>query len=304
MSKSQNIFQKYHESGYRGQFLGQQPHSKIPSRISCVTPWAGPQWTGVAKWPERCLDPEDFDLYHEHHSGVCLKTKYFPFIDIDLEDPLLVIEVVNTVFSHLGSGMVRTRSNSNRVGICYRTETPFSGVSSVRFRRHYEGRKAVVNEQVEFLSDGRQFVCEGIHTSGVPYQIQNWMPALELPIHTEKQILELRASIIELIPDDYIIEPHKSTLKGQSIESSDHIDLYEDFEITLWDGTTTVGDIIRDPQKYHGMDIPDPYEPEYSDNKRIAKIWCQGHPIIKSFAHGGITYHLHANSLISQNNNL
>jgi len=53
-----------------------------------------------------------------------------------------------------------------------------------------------------------------------------------------------------------------------------------------------VGEILRDPKKYHEQCCRDPHEPDYGDSK-IAKIYVdQKEPIIRSYAHGGINYRL------------
>ena len=292
-----SIFQKYHSSGYKGQFLGQQPKTKIPGRISCVVPTElNPtgfyaQWTGVKDWPNRCLETEDFDLYASHNSGLCLKTAFFPFIDIDLEDEALVHQVASLVTDALGMGMVRLREGTNRVGIVFKTEEPFRSLPPVVFNRQYEfvdGKPKAKTEQVEFLGDGRQFVAEGIHPSGNRYHIVNFMPAIELPTITEDQLLEVRSEIEKLVPSDAVIESHPTHNKT-SIQSGNRIDLYDDFELLTDLGPATVGEVLRNPGKH--KHCRDPYEPSYGgNNDRIAIIY--GNKIF-SFVHGGITYFLH-----------
>ena len=292
-----NIFQKYHSSGYTGQFLGQQPETKIPGRIGCVYPTAlnpagfAVLWTGVKDWPNRCLDPDDFDLYAQHNSGLCLKTEYFPFIDIDLEDTDLVHQVASLVTDELGMGMVRLREGTNRVGIVFKTEEPFKSLPSVLFSRQYElveGKPKAKIEQVEFLGKGRQFVAEGIHPSGNRYNIVNFMPAIELPTITEDQMLKVRSEIEKLVPLDAMIEPHPTHNKT-SMHCSNRIDLYEDFVLLTDIGPATVGDVLKNPDRYKYC--RDPYEPDYGNgNNRIARIYGDK---IYSFAHGGITYFLH-----------
>lgn len=59
----------------------------------------------------------------------------------------------------------------------------------------------------------------------------------------------------------------------------------------------TVQDILDNPNKQHEQCCKDPYEPDYGTST-IAKIYSdQEKPVIFSFAHGGLTYHLQPEGL-------
>lgn len=59
----------------------------------------------------------------------------------------------------------------------------------------------------------------------------------------------------------------------------------------------TVKDILDNPNKYHEQCCKDPHEPDYVTST-IAKIYSdQEKPVIFSFAHGGLTYHLQPEGL-------
>lgn len=70
--------------------------------------------------------------------------------------------------------------------------------------------------------------------------------------------------------------------------------LLGDFEVTLADGkTVTVGQILDDRAKFHGMLTRDPLEPEYLGNKVCGKLFLFGSsPVLSSRAHGGQTFRL------------
>lgn len=297
-----HIFDKYKSGGYEFLMLGQQPRTKHPGRISCVVPIRGKffvQWTGVKAWPSKYLDKNKYDLYNEHGSGICLKCGSLIFIDIDLESKDVVADVADLAWEMLGPGMIRTRENSNRIGLVYRTLIDVKK-SLVRFRRVYsEGGKAIVNEVVEVLAQGQQFVCEGTHTSGFNYIVHNWMPFKELPVIDPQPFID---EVKNLIPKNYAVEKHPSVIKGTSLESSNVVDLFEDFEVLTEVGVVAVGEILRNPSKFHKMHCADPYEPDYVDfvtvNNRMGIIYADSNqPIISSYAHGGITYFLRDNSL-------
>ena len=57
----------------------------------------------------------------------------------------------------------------------------------------------------------------------------------------------------------------------------------------------TVGEILDNREKYHGMRCADPLEPEYMNDDRIGwiNLYAAGRPFIYSHAHGGRRYTLH-----------
>lgn len=72
--------------------------------------------------------------------------------------------------------------------------------------------------------------------------------------------------------------------------------LMGDFEIELEDGTRVeVGQLLDDPDRYHGKRCRDPLEPDYRDDNRISWINLRnaGRPYIYSHAHGGRRFRLH-----------
>jgi hypothetical protein len=60
-------------------------------------------------------------------------------------------------------------------------------------------------------------------------------------------------------------------------------------------GTVSVGEILDDPEKWHGKRFADPLEPEYHLDSRIAvaNLHAAGRPYIYSHAHGGRRFTLH-----------
>ncbi|OZY60137.1 hypothetical protein CJF39_07400 [Pseudomonas lundensis] len=73
--------------------------------------------------------------------------------------------------------------------------------------------------------------------------------------------------------------------------------LFGDFELTHSSGdSVTVGQILDNPNKWHGERFADPLEPEYSSNDhRIAQVNLRsgGKPTLYSHAHGGQRFTLH-----------
>lgn len=71
-------------------------------------------------------------------------------------------------------------------------------------------------------------------------------------------------------------------------------DLYGDWPIIVNRKQITVQDILDAPAQYHGKSCRDPLEPEYGSNTVATIFSNQAKPIIKSHAHGGREYFLHA----------
>lgn len=102
--------------------------------------------------------------------------------------------------------------------------------------------------------------------------------------YTERRLAELMAR--------GVAEPDAQAQIAAALDAGD---LYGDWPIPLASGqTVTVADILADPVRYHGQACRDPIEPEYG-GRAVAKVYsAQPKPVIRSHAHGGRTFHLHA----------
>lgn len=88
------------------------------------------------------------------------------------------------------------------------------------------------------------------------------------------------------------VEQARATLR----QALDGGTLLADFVLRHKGGTVTVGEVMDDPDKWHGCGFLDPLEPDYQpDNYRIARanLFGGGRPFIWSFAHGGRRFTLH-----------
>ena len=77
--------------------------------------------------------------------------------------------------------------------------------------------------------------------------------------------------------------------------------LLADFRLTKPDGKeVTVGDLLKDPTKWHGQRFRDPMEPDYRGDHRIAQVnlFSGGRPYIYSHAHGGRRFELVAQTRV------
>jgi Primase C terminal 2 (PriCT-2)/AAA domain/Bifunctional DNA primase/polymerase, N-terminal len=104
-------------------------------------------------------------------------------VDIDIDDPAIVVEIVRVMALHLSKGaLLRRRKNSPRAAAIFRAE----GQPKKRIVAGEKGK-------IEILGDGQQLVIDGVHPSGFAlYWLQDRSPAtvplVELPVVTEAQI--------------------------------------------------------------------------------------------------------------------
>jgi len=77
----------------------------------------------------------------------------------------------------------------------------------------------------------------------------------------------------------------------------DYSCLHGDFRVQVIEGdevrTVTVGQILDDPVRFHGLQTLDPLEPDYDGERAVGKIYLYGaRPNLYSFAHGGRNFFL------------
>lgn len=126
-------------------------------------------WTGLPSWATIAADAS-WDAWG---ANIGLRTRYFPAVDIDIEDAALANQVRDLAHHVLGPAPVRSRSNTGKLALLYRTDVPFR-------RMRLWLRKENTRALIEILGDGQQFVVEGMHASGVPIVWSAPVPASEL----------------------------------------------------------------------------------------------------------------------------
>jgi len=102
--------------------------------------------------------------------------------------------------------------------------------------------------------------------------------------------IEERVNELEQKGDNGFTPQEKEVLRGQLRQAVQHKILPEDFILHPEKGSpVTVGEVLKDPENWHGKQFADPLEPDYKGDKRIATAYLLGEkrPSIWSFAHGG-----------------
>jgi Protein of unknown function (DUF3987)/Primase C terminal 2 (PriCT-2) len=126
-------------------------HADIPKKERGKRP-SEPGWQNTAGMP----------VYRDDATNTGILTGTVYPLDIDIEDPAIVIEIVTMTERLFGRAVVRCRQNSARRLLPYRIENA-------------DAKKIIIPlscGKLEFLGRGQQFVGFGKHPSGVDYQWQ------------------------------------------------------------------------------------------------------------------------------------
>jgi hypothetical protein len=169
-------FRRWFEAGFASELVPiippgakRHPHSTIDRDMLGKVPgkWTPNGWTGFQGWPELSPTVEDLKEWQSWGAGVGMQGRNFPAIDVDISDPILAVKVSALIREHLGAGPVRTRKNSPRRLYIFRLAC---GAEPLCKKRLAFCDKNGVGHAVELLGIGQQYVVDGLHPSGVPYQ--------------------------------------------------------------------------------------------------------------------------------------
>jgi len=111
------------------------------------------------------------------------------------------------------------------------------------------------------------------------------------------QVIEIRGKWIETCIEvrekkssKKFSSDEKARLRAELQETANQKILHENFILhSERHGQVTVGELLKDPERWHGKRFADPLEPDYNNDSRIATAYLKDEerPSIWSFAHGG-----------------
>lgn len=189
-----------------------------------VRGWDG-KWFGF-DWLPHESDDADFSRWHDMGAGVGVKTGQhngFTLIAIDADtlNPKWAKITRDIVSSHLGDNLpIRVGKYPKAAYIC-RVDGEYR-YTRVEFGERND--KGSLQDRVEILSDGRQFVAHGIHpATNKPYTWPRPLTPFDtLPAFTPNQIDKLMAALQEALPaaaplvrEGATTEINQSALKGK-----------------------------------------------------------------------------------------
>ena len=177
---------------------------KTPSRFN-----SNRQVAGFSDWTSYQATQTDINKWSkEPDYGICIQTRTVRAIDCDITDGTLADAIRSRIADHIGELPARTRGNSPKFLLAFRT----SGQLSKRIITTSAGN-------IEFLATGQQFIAAGTHPSGSRYEWQNGLPGV-IPELTLEQFNTLWAN---LNTEFGIGESHTSTPSSKVKKLSDVI---------------------------------------------------------------------------------
>jgi hypothetical protein len=146
-------------------------HPQTPAFIDWMNAGFGAELLRVAPsgkkpldkgWQSAAVTPAVVQEWANQKANVGLRTRFFPVVDIDVDDPLIAALCEGIVLSSLGAAPVRSRKNSPRRALLYGLagSAPF-GKKALDFALP-DGSTG----KIEFLANGQQVVVSGTHPSG------------------------------------------------------------------------------------------------------------------------------------------
>lgn len=236
MSQS-NYFQNFYALGYRRLVpiippaVGISANSTLFKRVGTKQDGRGKTpglrghdglWFGFDWVPYECDEP-DLTRWAAMGAGVGIKTGLQPDgstllgIDADTLDTDHAKIILDRVGAALGDLFVRVGNYPKALYLC-RVNGPFQ-YARVEFGQRDASNRLM--DRVEVLSDGRQFVAEGVHPkTGKTYAWPKGVPAYaDLPVFTPDQITALLASLRPLLPaaSELIIEGATTAISQGSL---------------------------------------------------------------------------------------
>lgn len=157
------------------------PNSKVKqSQLGKVPGRKGSEgWYGY-QFLDGDVQLNDVRLWDQWKANVGVRARYFPALDIDIDDEKLSDVIRAFALQTLGDAPVRT-SGSPRCLLMYRAKVPFSRMALVIT---YEGKHHVV----EALGKDRQYLAGGVHKSGNVYEWDRGLDPDKLTYVTGEQV--------------------------------------------------------------------------------------------------------------------
>lgn len=123
---------------------------KAPGRINAQGTWGG------YNWQDYTPTPNDIERWDRSNANIGLKAAGYPALDIDVVNEVLARTIGDMAVRALGPAPIRIGRFPKRL-LMYRSDEPIG-----RMRIRFVDSKGV-EQLVEFLGDGQQYVIAGIH---------------------------------------------------------------------------------------------------------------------------------------------
>jgi hypothetical protein len=111
-----------------------------------------------------------YQVHGEALPTIGIQASKFPGMDLDVSIPAIVAALKELAFNEMGGTISRGRDNSSRALLMYRAPESAGGEDLMRKMRHVYENAAGDKQAIEWLAHGQQYLIEGMHVSGVPYE--------------------------------------------------------------------------------------------------------------------------------------
>ena len=193
----------------------------------------GQKGPNTPSWQKRTFTPSDFEV--DANVGIRCGDNCVAFMDIDVYDPLVVIEILAEWMRRFGgrSQWMQRTGQAPKTGLMFRYSA--LGVAKSQSAKIPTGMAPLdksgkpKDEKIEILSSGQQFVAYGIHPdTGQPYHWggnKNTLDptndflglASELPVMTPAEVADfLEWVVFYLRPSDGLSHPLRASYSGHS----------------------------------------------------------------------------------------
>lgn len=122
-------------------------------------------WTGFPDWSNHQTCQLELDMWSGWEANVCLRAgdKFF-FLDIDIEDPVIIKQLHEFAVNMLGAAPIRGRMDSNRITLLF-AQSDHIGKQALKFANVETGE--IVG--IDVIGSGGQSAIHGIHPKGSKY---------------------------------------------------------------------------------------------------------------------------------------
>ena len=160
---------------------------------------------GFTDWTDHEATVSNLEAWSEVSDyGICVQTRRFRAIDIDVDDDELADELEARILELLGldSAPCRMRSNSGKRLLLVLAEGDL-GKDAFPVKEWIGEDGKTKRWLVELLATGQQFIAAGMHTSGVRYEWRDGVPEpTDVPVVTVKRLVKA----FETLKDEHAIE--------------------------------------------------------------------------------------------------
>ena len=150
-------------------------HPKMRGKVPGAWNWNTGRWMGMGGWEMRVFTQDDIKRWDRWpFCNVGLRTALYHTVDIDLEHANAQLGRT-MILDFLGWAPTRGRPGSNRILLPYRLADGEKPSAKIRIAFSHPDippnpeTGQPVKQAFELLGAGQQFVCGGMHPSGVPY---------------------------------------------------------------------------------------------------------------------------------------